>query len=60
MNLNTTDADAVKHLQQEIKALVPLGRLGKPIELAKAAVFLASDESSFMLGAEILVDGGGR
>ena len=58
MNLNTTDPDAVKHLQQEIKALVPLGRLGKPIELAKAAVFLASDESSFMLGTEILVDGG--
>lgn len=37
---------------------VPLGRLGKPIEIAKAVVFLASDESSFITGTELFVDGG--
>nr|WP_269431954.1 SDR family oxidoreductase [Vibrio sp. MEBiC08052] len=41
-----------------VKELVPLKRLGTPLELAKVAVFLASDESSYMLGSELLVDGG--
>ena len=37
---------------------IPLGRIGQPLDIGKAAVFLASDESSFMLGSEILTDGG--
>lgn len=45
-------------LRQEIRDLVPIGRLGTPLELAKAAVFLASDESGFVVGTELLVDGG--
>lgn len=45
-------------MRREISALVPLGRLGRDWELAKAAVFLASDESAFMIGSELLVDGG--
>ncbi|MGI4839081.1 MAG: SDR family NAD(P)-dependent oxidoreductase [Janthinobacterium lividum] len=37
---------------------VPLGRIGQPEEVAAAALFLASDESSFMTGSEMFVDGG--
>ncbi|MGY4409171.1 NAD(P)-dependent dehydrogenase (short-subunit alcohol dehydrogenase family) [Bradyrhizobium sp. LB7.1] len=37
---------------------VPMLRLGRPEELAAAAVFLASDESAFMTGSDMLVDGG--
>lgn len=45
-------------LRAQIRNLVPLGRLGTPWELAQAAVFLASDESRFVVGTELLVDGG--
>lgn len=45
-------------LRDEIKALVPSGQLGTPWDIARAAVFLASDESRFMLGSELLIDGG--
>jgi NAD(P)-dependent dehydrogenase (short-subunit alcohol dehydrogenase family) len=37
---------------------IPLGRLGEPDEIGKAAVFLASDDSSFVNGIELFVDGG--
>jgi NAD(P)-dependent dehydrogenase (short-subunit alcohol dehydrogenase family) len=45
-------------LREEFKAGIPLGRIGQPREIAYAALFLASDESSFMTGAELVVDGG--
>ena len=47
--------------EQHLKMLansVPLGRLGTPHEIAKAVVLLASDDSSYITGTELFVDGG--
>jgi len=42
----------------EAVASVPLGRIGTPDDLGKAAVFLASDDSAYITGIELFVDGG--
>ena len=52
------DAEQTKQFKSNMAASVPLGRLGDPDEIAKAAVFLASDDSSFVTGIELFVDGG--
>jgi NAD(P)-dependent dehydrogenase (short-subunit alcohol dehydrogenase family) len=49
---------AVQEWAGQLLTKVAKGRLGKPDEIAQAAVFLASDESSYMLGENILIDGG--
>ncbi len=45
-------------LEKIIAAVTPMGRVGTPEEIANAALFLAGGESSFMTGAEMVVDGG--
>lgn len=45
---------------QKYIPLHPINRIGKPKDIANAALFLASDDSSFVHGSEIVVDGGGR
>lgn len=54
LNGTFTNPDAMKALA----ATVVMGRLGRPEELAKPVVFLASDDASFITGAELYVDGG--
>src|SRR5207248_5576812 len=48
----------VEEFKKNIVAAVPLGRMGSADEIAKAAVFLASDDSSYVTGIELFVDGG--
>jgi len=48
----------VEQGKRALESLHPIGRLGKPEDIALAILFVASDESSFMTGSEIVVDGG--
>lgn len=50
--------DNTQRVYQEVSAMIPVGRLGTPADVTDAAVFLASDESRFLLGTDIIVDGG--
>jgi NAD(P)-dependent dehydrogenase (short-subunit alcohol dehydrogenase family) len=52
------DPETEKQFKAQMIAGVPLGRMGEPDEIAKAVVFLASDDSSFVAGVELFVDGG--
>jgi len=52
------DADALQQMVEAIRAQVPAGRFGEPREIANAIVFLASDESTFTVGSELIIDGG--
>jgi NAD(P)-dependent dehydrogenase (short-subunit alcohol dehydrogenase family) len=45
-------------LRKEFETGIPLGRIAHPREIARVALFLASDDSSYMTGAELVVDGG--
>ena len=51
-------SEASEQRWQMLATRVPLGRLGTPTEIAKAVVFLASDDSSDITGTEVFVDGG--
>lgn len=51
-------AEQIEAVKQHYAGVMPTGRIGQPSDIGKTAVFLASDDSSFMLGAELLVDGG--
>ena len=56
----TRNADEAKAMMEAMGNFTPLKRVGTPQEIASAAVYLASEESAFMLGAELLLDGGLR
>jgi len=52
------NADQVAAIKSQLVQQVPLGRIGNSIEIAKPALFFASDDSSFVTGVELTVDGG--
>jgi NAD(P)-dependent dehydrogenase (short-subunit alcohol dehydrogenase family) len=54
----TNTAEEFQQFKDNFAAAVPLRRVGQPDEIAKAAVFLASDDSSYVAGIELFVDGG--
>lgn len=57
-NLAGTDPEQQRNLLDQLASAVPIGRMGNPEEVAGAAVFLASADSSFVNGIELFVDGG--
>src|SRR5258707_6118911 len=50
--------EAAEEHMKTISSSIPLGRVGTPDEIAKAVVFLASDNNSYLTGTELFVDGG--
>ena len=52
-----TNADP-SAMREKIVSLIPMGRLGKPEDIADAAAFLASDWASFITGQILIIDGG--
>src|SRR5690606_30167810 len=50
--------EVLNNRDEVLLADVPIGRFGRPREIARAAVFLASDDSTFMAGSELVADGG--
>jgi NAD(P)-dependent dehydrogenase (short-subunit alcohol dehydrogenase family) len=55
LGMSKQELDAVN---ESIRKQVPLGRFGDPAEIAKAILFFASDESTFTVGSELVIDGG--
>jgi NAD(P)-dependent dehydrogenase (short-subunit alcohol dehydrogenase family) len=58
----TIDTGVFTGVPQEVKdqfvSIIPMGRIGQPREIATVALFLASEDSSFVNGIELFVDGG--
>ena len=55
--LGASEADS-KAMTAQIQAQIPVGRFGEPSEVAKTIVFLASDEAAYIVGSELIIDGG--
>jgi NAD(P)-dependent dehydrogenase (short-subunit alcohol dehydrogenase family) len=56
--LGLSDDEQIERIEMQAAAATPLSRAGTPDEIAKAVVFLASDDSSYISGIELFVDGG--
>ncbi len=56
--LGALPPDEAAALHQDLMTRIPLRRLGEPREIASGVLFLASDESSYMTGSELVIDGG--
>ncbi len=56
--LATLSAEEAQALLQELLSRIPMGRVGEPREIGCGILFLASDESSYMTGSELVIDGG--
>ena len=52
------NGDSAENTKSYLASLIPAGRIGKPEEIAKAVLFLASEDASFVNGVELFVDGG--
>jgi len=55
--LSATEPEQLS-VAESIRSQILVGRFGEPVEIAKAIVFLASDESSYTVGSELIIDGG--
>jgi NAD(P)-dependent dehydrogenase (short-subunit alcohol dehydrogenase family) len=51
-------AEDAARIENALRAQVPLGRFARPVEIADLIVYLSSDESQFVTGAEHVIDGG--
>ena len=58
MTRSMVQGESGEQLKKNLLSTMPLGRMGNPDEIAKAVSFLASDDSSFVTGIELFVDGG--
>lgn len=58
IDLQASNSEQADAMRAQFRSMVPLGRLGRSEEIAAAALFLASDESSFTTGADLVADGG--
>lgn len=56
--VNVYPEDTREEIGEKLKAMIPMGRIGRPEEIAAAALFLASSESSYISGIDLPVDGG--
>ncbi|TCU17000.1 enoyl-ACP reductase-like protein [Rhizobium sullae] len=55
--LGMSEADS-KAMTSQIQSQIPAGRFGDAAEVAKTIIFLASDEASYIVGSELIIDGG--